>query len=539
MGFLMRSNRDLLPRLRVTTPTVDYNLLKGWLQKSSVQDDNSAAPEVADNSSSLDLNAPDDISLHVIDCVSRSLVRLPTHARTQYVTLSYVWGSSPETHINGGILSHAPPTIKDSITVCQKLGYKYLWVDRYCIPQDDIQERHRQVQHMGTIYRNSALTIVACAGDDPQYGLPGVSQLRIPYPSIQIPNVGHIQRIPLMGDIQCGAWAHRGWTFQEALLSQARLYFTDRQVYYENDKSTTCEVNISAGIEATPDDYTESNSKIYSQTGWLNSPMEVYVCIVAFSGRNLSFPGDAIDAIKGILAVFEQKFQIRHVCGLAFMMAQSEKFVEPSQRQTPPPEEIIPTLQYSLSFETRRESTRCNVFPSWSWAGWTGPKSWPHGEAYRNDADFGVAVELASEQTIGWTEFQARYDTLKSQSVSSIKFIHVQAYLLPILGHMETCDNNVFGRSLDLQNGMRIDFHVCFNFDVYPATDMGDVGECALLRLFGPEFRSYQIPHLLVRKKGTHWERINRIVVTYLYHDGEIVEDPSLWPGTLQTIRLG
>jgi hypothetical protein len=212
-AILVRSNRNLSYQMEVTTPMVDFNLIKRWLQKLSLQNNENPAPEVTNNASSHGLDASNDISLHVIDCVSRSLVRLPMHAQEQYVTLSYVWGSPSEPHINDDILSDPPPTIKDSITVCQKLGYKYLWVDRYCIPQNDVQERHRQVQQMGAIYRNSALTIMACAGSDPQYGLPGVSQSRIPYPSIQIMYVGHIQRIPVMDDILRSTWAQRGWTY--------------------------------------------------------------------------------------------------------------------------------------------------------------------------------------------------------------------------------------------------------------------------------------------------------------------------------------
>ena len=62
-----------------------------------------------------------------------------------------------------------PKVIKDAFLVTKKLGYRYLWVDRYCIVQDDAQEKHQQIKNMGSIYENARVTIVAAAGSDPTY----------------------------------------------------------------------------------------------------------------------------------------------------------------------------------------------------------------------------------------------------------------------------------------------------------------------------------------------------------------------------------
>jgi len=42
----------------------------------------------------------------------------------RYVTLSYVWGKDSSSE-------EMPLVVRDSITVTKKLGYRYLWVDRY------------------------------------------------------------------------------------------------------------------------------------------------------------------------------------------------------------------------------------------------------------------------------------------------------------------------------------------------------------------------------------------------------------------------
>lgn len=521
-AILVRSNHDLSSRMRVTTPMVDFNLIKAWLQEIPVQDNEDPELEAENDPSLLGLEASNATWLDVIDCISRSLVRLPSYTTARYVTLSYVWGSPSGLHIIDNHLSDLPLTIEDSITVCQKLGHKYLWVDRYCIPQNDILERHRQVKQMGDIYRNSALTIVACAGSNPQYGLPGVSHPRTSHSNILIKDVGYIQQIPATTDILVSAWAERGWTYQEALLSQARLYFTDRQVYYEDEESVECEVNTMAGVKV-PDVSEWGSFSIHSRMAWSNSPMDVYKCIRYFSTRVLSFPSDAIDALQGIFATFEQDFQIRQVCGMAFATTQRL--------------EVVPTVQYSLLFNTDHDSTRCNTFPSWSWAGWTGRKWWSFGRWPRNDIHdifFEVAVELASGHTISWREFQIRYDTLSLQSVSSIKFIYIQVYLVLILGCTQPTDSNALDGSIYLQDGLC--FRTPLLTDLKHIADMGNIEECALLRFFCP-FDSFSVPHLVMRKKGTHWERINKIDGCYM--DRNEFVDPSLWPGVLQTIRMG
>jgi hypothetical protein len=91
-----------------------------------------------------------------------------------YVALSYVWGcGSAATSITE--LEALPNTIRDAITVTLKLGFRYLWVDRYCIDQENDEEKSDQCGKMDQVYQNAELTIIAAVGEDPSHGLPGVS----------------------------------------------------------------------------------------------------------------------------------------------------------------------------------------------------------------------------------------------------------------------------------------------------------------------------------------------------------------------------
>ncbi|KAF2875612.1 hypothetical protein BDV95DRAFT_603028 [Massariosphaeria phaeospora] len=96
--------------------------------------------------------------LTVIDCGSRQVVPAPIGA--EYVTLSYVWGapntdpkrvealSSEDTDL---LPTDLPQTIEDALIVTQELGFKYLWVDKYCIAQGS-DHFHMQIRQMDAIY---------------------------------------------------------------------------------------------------------------------------------------------------------------------------------------------------------------------------------------------------------------------------------------------------------------------------------------------------------------------------------------------------
>jgi hypothetical protein len=83
----------------------------------------------------------------------------------KYVALSYVWGRGPA--------EDWPRVILDAADTTRRLGFEYLWVDRLCIDQSNPAEKHYLISKMASIYEGAELTIVAAAGLDAKYGLPG------------------------------------------------------------------------------------------------------------------------------------------------------------------------------------------------------------------------------------------------------------------------------------------------------------------------------------------------------------------------------
>lgn len=64
-------------------------------------------------------------SLKVIDCERRSVALAPENCR--FVALSYVWDNAHTVETVSWI--QMPKTVRDSIILTRRLGYRYLWVD--------------------------------------------------------------------------------------------------------------------------------------------------------------------------------------------------------------------------------------------------------------------------------------------------------------------------------------------------------------------------------------------------------------------------
>jgi hypothetical protein len=125
---------------------------------------------------------PEVINMALIDCESMTIVE--ADASSRWIALSYVWGetkkspATPELRPGSQLPSCIPRTIEDAISVTKQIGYRFLWVDEYCIDQHNERRRSVQTGQMDEVYRHADLTIVAAAGNDKGYGLPGVNKTK-------------------------------------------------------------------------------------------------------------------------------------------------------------------------------------------------------------------------------------------------------------------------------------------------------------------------------------------------------------------------
>ncbi|EHK50785.1 hypothetical protein TRIATDRAFT_269934 [Trichoderma atroviride IMI 206040] len=287
-----KSNGGTLRARLIASDHIDYSIIHGWIM--TCKQDHRICKRVR-------LQQP--MFLRFIDCETREIVS--GDISYQYVALSYVWGtsncqptaSSGETLLLGEDLR----TIEDAITVTKALGVRYLWIDRYCINQVDAKEKHTQVRQMDKVYQGAYITIIAAAGSDPTYGLPGVGRTpRVAQPRARVGK--HILASLMVHPsvlIKQSVWMSRGWTYQEALCSQRRLIFTDQYVYYECAEanwSETCDLERSW-----------SGWNIFTKGLFGKYPWEVITYISVYAQRQLTYDSDALNGILGILRLLEEE----------------------------------------------------------------------------------------------------------------------------------------------------------------------------------------------------------------------------------------
>ena len=97
------------------------------------------------------------------------------------------------------------------------IGEHYLWVDAYCIRQHDPEDVKNIVEHMGSIYGQAFLTIIAAAGDGAEHGLSRVRSAGAAKsdPSSEVVECrGRLLRAApsvLEEQLQYYRWSTRGW----------------------------------------------------------------------------------------------------------------------------------------------------------------------------------------------------------------------------------------------------------------------------------------------------------------------------------------
>jgi hypothetical protein len=302
----------------------------------------------------------------VIDCEDQVVVQ---HAPSmKYVALSYVWG---ESGLADGIetLIDPPQTVKDAMYATKRLGQRYLWVDRYCIPEEG-NEKHVHIANMHLIYEAAYVTIVAAnpgPKDSAHSGLYGVSKPR----NLQDKFIHHGRLflsapVHLAYQLSQSVWATRGWTYQEAALSSRCLLFTPDGVYYADFSGYQVESlrhSLSPGPKGGYQGFSPAsllpdyrvNPFAYGNVGRAYDKH-----LLEYVKRSLTFPSDALNAFRGILA----KAAGASVWGIPFMPPQSGSASESLQSDF----YFAKRLCWTGESNCEERQKKLKHFPSWSWA---------------------------------------------------------------------------------------------------------------------------------------------------------------------------
>jgi hypothetical protein len=186
----------------------------------------------------------------LLDCRTKGITDVKFPCR--YIALSYVWGDpgrDKEETLTGQ--DQRPQVIEDVMNVAKQLNINYVWVDKYCIDQQNPQTKRQQLMNMHAIYRNAYITVVDGAGSDMHSGLPSISKTRAGNQILV--QLGRQSWVSTLGNpeilVHKSTWNSRGWTYQEAIASPRLLIFTEEQVYFEC-KGMRCWETVRISLES-------------------------------------------------------------------------------------------------------------------------------------------------------------------------------------------------------------------------------------------------------------------------------------------------
>lgn len=279
-------------------------------------------------------------------------------ARAEYAALSYVWGGPRQLRL----LQHSkaafyeripdvdlPGTVANAMSVVRDLGMRYIWVDALCIVQDDKVDWEVQAAAMDKIYLQASMTICVAYGGDSHAGIPGVEQTpgRRKQHTESYRDVTLTTMKPVASLVSASLWDSRAWTFQECLMSTRCAIFTSEGMIWQCPTATWRE-DIESPIRKNTWTLDSVASPLQALRG---NPLRSYSsCVLAYSGRKLTFLKDKLVAFNGLGEVLGRGLGSRLQAGL-------------------------PTryFDWALLWEPEASGERIQVdvaFPSWAWCGW-------------------------------------------------------------------------------------------------------------------------------------------------------------------------
>ena len=260
--------------------------------------------------------------------------------RGQYLTLSHCWGTSKpplttkanvSSQMSSIPLDSMPKTFRDALKIVRSLGYRYIWIDSYCIVQDDDTDWQPECASMAAVYNNCVVTLAAPFASDCHAGfprglhpIPAESWCDIPvhWPGATDPDT---IRVIHPYDLNCGRvdWdksplAKRAWVLQEYLLSPRWLYFGEQNLSFECSTAqldehlrvplTLSKVHLGTYYYAPKD---AMGFKTYGQglSKW-------YSMIHTYSNLCLTYGNDRLPALSGIAARFATKLGDEYIAGV-------------------------------------------------------------------------------------------------------------------------------------------------------------------------------------------------------------------------------
>ena len=394
----------------------DIALLRKWIDRCQTSHGNECLSSTI---------PPPSHKIYLIDTEVCCLVHKSADCR--YIALSYVWGQITRSHTTksnllalqtpGSITTEAeqltiPKTIRDALRLVSLLGERYLWVDSFCIIQDEEDTKELQLASMASIYANAYFTIAAAEGKDADHGIPGfcgsaeareIDQVRFHLSSGR-ELIAHDSDTMFPRRLRDTTWNMRGWTFQEGLFSRRILLFNGSVSWY--CRSTVWEEPIRDPTEDMAGTIELRSAYAYKDLAFREPQwpdLEQWASLVRqYNGRKLTFDGDVINAFSGAAAIFQRQFNGGLLWGIPEMFFDHCIIWMPGR-----------------TLRRRRldsDSSSASKLPSWSWVAWEGAISLQGYSVSLNQSPYNDPGHGEIQPMVEW------YKSKTSSALASIRF---------------------------------------------------------------------------------------------------------------------
>lgn len=262
----------------------------------------------------------------------------------KYICLSHCWGKAQiiktvsktlPSYKKEILWDELSTTFKHAIIFARKLGIQYIWIDSLCIIQDSDVDWRIESSNMATIYENSYITLAATKSGS---GAGGCFSIASPYCKVREltchDDAGAPHSICVrqnahhhanFDSVNSNPMLHRGWVFQERILSPRVLHFGEQELLWECLEHATCECTY---IEWYKDQRgvgplfprfmfgkISHTGKLLSQSTQLLKA-RWYELVQEYTALDLTFEKDKFPALAGIAKQMQRARGAKYLAGL-------------------------------------------------------------------------------------------------------------------------------------------------------------------------------------------------------------------------------
>lgn len=313
----------------------------------------------------------------------------------EYVALSHCWGPRPTfktltedslpVFCEGIPIASLSTNFQQAISIAQRLGFCYIWIDSLCIIQGDSDDFIHEAGKMADVYRHASFTIVAASAWAGQEGF-FVAQNPLASSAclfaaqngkgdsrtlpVYVEADTWDERLTQLADVKMSMWNTRAWCFQERLLSQRIVYFGATQLVFERKLSTGIhdlfkaelgsqsawwhDGRVRVGSKWTSDIYEEPSSfSIAVSHVWWD-------LILEYSSKRLTNRSDRLPAIGGLARLLQKELSLHIELRSGYVAGLWETNIAGDL--------LWYVSRPYLHSSGRDEDAKFFTAPSWSWA---------------------------------------------------------------------------------------------------------------------------------------------------------------------------